>query len=185
MSAKDIAFRLAAITTLRDLLSTEIETIRKNEMAPALLAHYNDTGGDRLHITLPGEKAKLAAVTMKIPKPAEATVDINPARFLAWVQQNNPGEVVPTVRASYAKVVAERLVVDGDDVIDPLSGEVVEYATAREAGPDPEPTGEFTLLFEGGTGGLGRETFKAAWQQQGADLAQVSTVLAIGPGESA
>lgn len=189
MSAKETAFRLAALTALRDLIDTEVKTIR-TDLGPELVAHYDETGGDRINITMPGDRTKLANVTLdvKADEP-EDTISIDPKKFIVWVEQNAPDEIVPTVRGSYAKVISDRLVIDDAGVVDPYLGLVVDYATVIPAGPAPEPTGKFTLRFEGGTNGLGRTEFAAAWRDglltQYADVLTGRTQLALEAGESA
>ena len=66
-----------------------------------------------------------------------ATVGIaDDAAFIAWVQQNAPGEIVPTVRDSYRKAIEAQLVqVDGDVVLKG-TGEAVDWAGV---GTDGEP----------------------------------------------
>lgn len=185
MSAKETAFRLAALTALKDLIDSEVQSIRKNEMGPALLFHYTETGGDRITVTLPGSKTKLATVTLDVKEDEpEDTISIDAQRFVEWVIDNAPDEVLPVVRSTYAKVVADRLVIadDGVTVFDSRTGDVADYATVVPGGPVPDPTGKFTLRFEGGTGGVGRETFAEAWRS--GELTAVSDVLAIGPGGS-
>lgn len=189
MSAKDTAFRLAALSSLRDLIDSEVKNIR-GEMSTDLLAHYEETDGDRINVTMPGTRTKLATVTLDTKEAeSEDTISVDARKFLAWVQENAPDEIVPTVRATYAKVITDRLVIDGEDVIDPKTGQVVEFATVVPAGPAPEPTGKFTLRFEGGTGGLGRTAFAEAWASGAltgyASVLTGDTPAAIEAGESA
>ena len=58
------------------------------------------------------------------------------AAFIAWVQQNAPGEIVPTVRDSYRKAIEAQLVQVGDDVVLKGTGEAVDWA---DVGTDGEP----------------------------------------------
>lgn len=63
-------------------------------------------------------------------------IRLDPAAFLAWVKRHRPTEVITTetVRTSYQDAVVKRLVIDGDDVIDPETGEVVEWASVQPGG---------------------------------------------------
>lgn len=54
--------------------------------------------------------------------------------FLAWVREHAPAEVVESVRDSYRKALFERLEIDGDQVVDTTTGEVVPWAGVRQGG---------------------------------------------------
>ena len=65
-------------------------------------------------------------------KPSVAITD--DAAFVAWVQEHNPGEIVPTVRDSYRKAIESQLVNVGGEVVLKTTGETVEWATVGSEG---------------------------------------------------
>lgn len=71
--------------------------------------------------------------------PKDPTIAFDEAALLAWVEANHPTEVetVKQVRPSFEKVLRDRFViVKGETVLDPVTGEVVEFATVVAPG-DP------------------------------------------------
>lgn len=159
-SPKDVGLRLAALSALRDLIDGEITNARA-DMSQALLDVQAATGADRIVITLPGDEGgKVGSVSLV--KDGGPSVEIDPAAFLAWCQENAEDEVVYAVREPYRRALMARLVVDGGDVIDPTTGMVCDFARPR---PVAESSGRFTLRFEGGTNGVGRELIASAWRR--------------------
>ena len=107
---------------------------------------------DSLAARLP-DKTKVAAIRRAGGKSSAKVKD--EAKFLRWVQENRPGEIVPTVRESYQKTLLETLDKQGD-LVDPETGEVVpgvEFVTG---------TAYLTVNFEPG----GEEAIRQAWREQ-------------------
>lgn len=171
-SAKDVGLRLAALTALRDLVDAEVAILRA-EMSAALLAVQEVTGADRIAVTLPGEDGPERVASVSLVKEAEG-IDIDPARFLAWAQENAPDEIVRAVKEPFRRALLSHLVVAGDSVVDKRTGMVVEFATPR---PAPAPSGRFMLRFEGGPDGYGRAAIAAAWRE-----GRLSNIAAALPG---
>lgn len=103
-------------------------------------AAMKEAGNDALSFgTQNGVKSFMTpfgAVTLVTKDPAIAFDD---AALLAWVQENHPTEVetITRVRPSFEKVLRDRLViVKGEDVLDPATGELLEFATVVQPG-DP------------------------------------------------
>lgn len=172
MNAKDVGLKLAALTALRDLVDAEV-TIVRAEMSAALLAVQEATGADRIAVTLPGEDGPEKVASVSLVKETEG-IDIDPARFLAWAQENAPDEVVCAVKEPFRRALLGHLIVAGDAVVDKRTGMVVEFATPRPAAP---PSGRFMLRFEGGTDGYGRAAIGAAWRE-----GRLSDIAAALPG---
>ena len=95
-----------------------------------------------------------------------------PEKFLAWVQENRPGEVVQVVRESYQETLLAAMKKTGTPV-DPETGEVVpgvEFRTGTEY---------LTVTFASGKV-QGRERIKQAWRDREIDL---GALLALPGGE--
>jgi hypothetical protein len=168
-SPKDIALRLATLSALRDLIDSEVTSVRA-EMGPALAAANEAMGQDRVAVSIhdaDGDPVKVAAVTLT---KESASIEIDPAGFLAWTQENAPDEVVPAVRDSFRRGVLSHLEIAGEDVVDRRTGMVVAFAKPRAASTVPR----FMLRFESG----GRELVAEAWRSGSLSLGDVARSLA-------
>jgi hypothetical protein len=105
---------------------------------------------DSLTARLP-DKAKVATIRRAGGKTTAKVRD--EAKFLAWVHENRPGEVVHAVRDSYQKTLLEAMN-DAGELVDPETGEVVpgvDWATGAAY---------LTVNFEPG----GEDAIRQAWQ---------------------
>lgn len=80
-------------------------------------------------------RTRFGTVLLKQTK-AGVYFNMNSAGFLSWVRDNHPTEVetVTRVRTSFISSLSKRLVVSGDEVVDILTGQVVDWATVTEPG---------------------------------------------------
>lgn len=69
-------------------------------------------------------------VTITRPKP---TVVMTDAALLRWAETHMPGAIVPMLPDMAKKQILARFVIDGDDVIDKETGELVDEATIKLA----------------------------------------------------
>lgn len=113
-----------------------------------------------LKATLP-DGTDVATVTLAGTSAAPKVTD--PVKYLAWVQENRPGEVEPVVRKSYTDALLASMKETGEPV-DPETGEVVPGVEFRSG------TGYLSVTF-GRAGAGGRERIKQAWQNRDLDLA--------------
>jgi hypothetical protein len=105
---------------------------------------------DSLAARLP-DKTKVAAIRRAGGKTSAKVTDDE--KFTRWVQENRPGEIVPSVRDSYRKSLLEDMD-KRDDLVDTETGEVVpgvDWVTG---------TAYLTVNFEPG----GEEAIRRAWQ---------------------
>jgi hypothetical protein len=80
---------------------------------------------------------RLAGIgTASLPLTQEAAYISDMRALLAWVGERYPSEVeqIPQVRAAFQAALAKRLVVDGEAVVDPATGEVVPGYAVRAGG---------------------------------------------------
>lgn len=111
------AERFAALRTLevavKEVAASEAETV---------IQHGSDTGADRW---------RTAYGTVVIATRDDAPVIADVPGFVAWAKENAPDEVEETVRAAFTKALLARCVVDGDTVIDTMTGEALPFAMVR------------------------------------------------------
>lgn len=174
IAPKEIGLHLCALHALRDLVDQEIAVVRA-DMSTALLHVQAEMGADRVVVSLPGEDGPEKVASVSLVKESDG-IDIDPAGFLDWTKENAPDEVVCAVRDSFRRGLLTHLEVAGDDVVDRRTGSVVDFARPR---PTAGPTGKFTLRFEGGTNGAGRERIAAAWRD--GQLAHVLAAASFTP----
>lgn len=159
MKPQEVGLRLAALTALKSIVEDEIEGARA-AMSSALLDVQSATGADRIVVSLPGEGGPVKVASVSLLK-EEPGVSIDPGKLLAWCREHAPDEVVCAVRDSFRRGLLTHLIAAGDDVVDRRTGMVVDFATPKPAAP---ASGRFTLRFEGGTNGIGRELLADAWR---------------------
>jgi hypothetical protein len=126
-------------------------------MALFLSAH-NEMGMRSLQVRLPGGE-HIANATLPQPK---ASIDFDDAGFLAHVEAVRPDEIVRSVNPAYKTALKRHLTIDGDQVVDTRTGEVVPWASVRPAGKPKS----FTIVFTD----EGRDAVKAAWRDDPAAL---------------
>lgn len=81
----------------------------------------------------------------------------DPGRFLAWVEQNRPGEIetVRSVRESYQKALLEAIA--GTELVDPETGEKVPGVEWADSSP-------YLVITFAKDGPGGQELIKRAWR---------------------
>jgi len=109
--------RFAALKTLEAAVKAVA-----GEAADAAIEHGSDTGADRWRT----EYGTVVIATRK-----DAPVIADEAGLLAWAKEHAPTEVVETVRPTFAKILMDRCVIVGDDVIDTATGEALPFAMIR------------------------------------------------------
>jgi hypothetical protein len=125
-SLRDLALELAAITVIADSAKEAKEKLRA-EFADALEA----VGADAAKANLDGDDiAKVSLI-----KPKKSAVINDDQKFLKWVKDNAPTEVVESVRDSYRKVLLEAIEISNDEAFHPQTGEVLEFITIVEKSP--------------------------------------------------
>lgn len=156
MSLKANALRAAVMKAISDALKAEVDAGR-GELMAELLDLYDATGAKSLDVKV-GD-VKVASIPLSIPKAGIAVKD--QAAFTAFVDSNYPQAVIvpPTskqVAAAWQEAYLKECVIDGGEVIDPNTGEVVPGLEHKEAGRPKT----FSIRFEK----TGREAIAAAWQ---------------------
>lgn len=121
---RDLAFEVAAITTLIDYLTEKKEAFRA-EFAVAAA----EAGADASKAMLFGEE--IAKISVVLPKP-KAQV-INERAFLTHVKTFHPTEIEETIRDGYRKQFMERLLPHDDGALDPHTGEVFDFIEFGES----------------------------------------------------
>lgn len=113
------AERLAALRLLEHGLKAAITE------AQAEADDYRQHVGARALTTPWGE------VGLTRRKPA---IVFDDAALLEWCETNAPEAIRRTVPTEARRGLAAKLTIDGDDVVDPATGEVVEFASVRPGG---------------------------------------------------
>ena len=113
------AERFAALRTLKDAIA-RVEA----NLTAWIIA--NPEGADRW-------RTRFGTVTVAHPKPKPAI--ISDAELVDYCREHHPEEVIEVVRPTFLKVLKDRLVVVGDDVVDPATGEVVPWAMVKQGNP--------------------------------------------------
>lgn len=93
----------------------------------------------------------------------------DPVKFLGWVEENRPGEVVRSVRESYQKALLEDMKKAGK-AVDPATGDVVP-------GVEFVPSSEYLVVRYAGEG---KEAIRRAWQAGRIDLGSMLALPAGG-----
>lgn len=158
----DVATQLGVVKFLSDKLTAA----RKEDLGPQVTSTL--PVGTRLPVMVGGEHIGW----LSIPQPRTTASVVNDARFLAWVKENFPTEIVTVeqVRESFAKNVLESVKAHGgwrtknDTVID------VPGVTVSQGDPYPKVD-----LAEGAGEAIGK-----AWRGGQIDLGQM---LALPPAE--
>jgi hypothetical protein len=176
--------RAAALKALLDAIDVAYK--KERAMADAALLDLHDAHQvTALEITLPGETAAIASLSVRVS--AASIVVADEEGLLAWVRSRYPTEIVDVncphcegvlsseVRTAFRTVLLKRLKVDRrvnldhqpallEEVIYDHDGEVIKWARVVPAGPSST-----TLTFKGG----GRDAIAAAYRGGSLSLGQM------------
>ena len=125
MDIKKLSLELAAISMIADAAKK-----RKDELRAQLQGHMDTIGADRVKAELDGET--IAYVTTSKPKFKWEV--INERKFVDWVADNHPTEIVESVRESFREVILDKFNYVDDTAIDP-NGEPVDWLVGHTAEP--------------------------------------------------
>ena len=125
MDIKKLSLELAAISLIADAAKK-----RKDELRSQLQGHMDDIGADRVKAELDGETVAYV-MTTKPKFKWEITSDI---KFLHWVKEYFPSEVIEAVRESSIDKLLEKLQLVDDVVID-HNGEQITWAFPNISDP--------------------------------------------------
>lgn len=120
---RETALALAVVTTIADAAKE-----RKDQLRHQLLDELNNAGADAVRAEIDGKRvARTSLIT-----PQEKIAPSDEEQFTQWVANNYPTEVetITTVRPVFREIFLKRLKVINDQIIDPLTGEVVPYVKA-------------------------------------------------------
>jgi hypothetical protein len=113
MNLKDIAARTAVLSALAEAIDKELKDAKK-ELQEGLKAAKSETGTQKISIALE-EGQDIGSVSLVQPKAAAAIID--PEKFLAWVREVRPTEVVTRlvteVRPSWSSLVLKQITAAG------------------------------------------------------------------------
>ena len=103
---------------------------RKDELRAQLQGEMDVIGADRVKAELDGEV--IAYVTTSKPKfKWEVTSE---RKFVEWVKDNHPSEIVESVRESFREVILDKFNYVDDAAIDP-NGEIVDWLLGHISEP--------------------------------------------------
>jgi predicted house-cleaning noncanonical NTP pyrophosphatase (MazG superfamily) len=125
MTIKDKSLRLAAISLLADQAKK-----LKDELRAELQAEMAELGADRVKAELGDEV--VAYITTSKPK-FKWNVQNN-RKFVQWVKDNIPSEIVESVRESSVEAILDKFNYVDDLVIDP-NGEPVDWLEGSQSEP--------------------------------------------------
>lgn len=146
MGIKEMSLELAAVSLLADEAKKAKDRLRE-----ALKAEMDAIGADRVKAEFQGEQ--IAYVTTS--KPSFKWVVTNDKKFVEWVKNNIPSEIVEQVRESSVDAILSKFGWEADDeiVIDP-NGEIVDWLVGYDK--------ESYLMTK--FSDQGKETLKTAFQ---------------------
>lgn len=125
MSLRDLATQLAVLTVVEDAVKE-----RKDALRAAVRDALDEAGADATRAELNDER--IAKISLVAPQLKAIVGDEN--AFIAWVEENYPHEVITTksVRSSFKEAILKKFVINGEEVINHETGEVVPgMKTAR------------------------------------------------------
>ena len=125
MDIKKLSLELAAISMIADAAKK-----RKDELRAQLQGEMDGIGADRVKAELDGEV--IAYVTTS--KPKFKWEEISERKFVEWVKDNHPSEIVETVRESFREVILDKFNYVDDAAIDP-NGEIVDWLVGHISEP--------------------------------------------------
>ena len=115
---RDLAFEVAAITTLVDYL-----TEKKDQLRAEFALAAAEAGSDASKAMLNGQE--IAKISVVSPKAKPHITDEN--QFFHHIKTFQPHEIQEVVRESFRKVFLERVAPHEDGAIDPWSGEIIDF----------------------------------------------------------
>ena len=125
MDIKKLSLELAAIAMIADAANK-----RKDELRAQLQGEMDGIGADRVKAELDGDV--IAYVTTSKPKFKWEV--ISERKFVEWVKDNHPSEIVESVRESFREVILDKFNYVDDAAIDP-NGEIVDWLVGHIAEP--------------------------------------------------
>lgn len=121
---RDLAFEIAAMTTIVDYLDG-----KKDELRAQFALAAAEAGSDASKAILFGEE--IAKISVVSPKPKPQIID--ESKFFHHIKTFQPHEIHEVVRESFRKVWLERLAPHEDGAIDPWSGEIIDFVRFGES----------------------------------------------------
>lgn len=125
MDIKKLSLELAAISMIADAAKK-----RKDELRAQLQGEMDGIGADRVKAELDGDV--IAYVTTSKPKFKWEV--ISERKFVEWVKDNHPSEIVESVRESFREVILDKFNYLDDAAIDP-NGEIVDWLVGHISEP--------------------------------------------------
>lgn len=125
MDIKKLSLELAAISMIADAAKK-----RKDELRTQLQGEMDGIGADRVKAELDGDV--IAYVTTSKPKFKWEV--ISERKFVEWVKDNHPSEIVESVRESFREVILDKFNYVDDAAIDP-NGEIVDWLVGHISEP--------------------------------------------------
>ncbi len=125
MDIKKLSLELAAISMIADAAKK-----RKDELRAQLQGEMDGIGADRVKAELDGDV--IAYVTTSKPKFKWEV--ISERKFVEWVKDNHPSEIVESVRESFREVILDKFNYVDDAAIDP-NGEIVDWLVGHISEP--------------------------------------------------
>ena len=125
MSIKDKSLKLAAVSLIAD----EAKRM-KDKLRAELQAEMDELGADRVKAELGDDVVAYVTTT----KPKFKWEVINERKFVDWVADNHPTEIVESVRESFRDVILDKFTYLDDLVIDP-NGEPVDWLVGHLSEP--------------------------------------------------
>ena len=125
MSIKEKSLKLAAVSLIAD----EAKKMKDNLLAE-LQAEMDELGADRVKAELGDDVVAYVTTT----KPKFKWEVINERKFVDWVADNHPTEIVESVRESFRDVILDKFTYLDDLVIDP-NGEPVDWLVGHLSEP--------------------------------------------------
>lgn len=144
MGIKELSLELAAVTMIEQEAKKAKDSLRER-----LKAEMDQIGADRVKAEIEGEQ--VAYVTTSKPK-FKWNVQ-NERKFVQWVKEHCPGEIIESVRESSREIILNKFTYLDDVVID-SNGEIVDWLEGSESEP------YLSTRFAAD----GRETLKNAFQ---------------------
>lgn len=118
--------RLIAASAVQSALKDVVTELR-DQSTGDLVDLWETVGSDRLN---------LPEGTVALRMPSAGVNVTSEAELLAYVREHYPTEVIEVVRPAFREQLVKRLTVEGEQVVDKLTGDVVAWAKAVPAG-DP------------------------------------------------
>ena len=125
MSIKEKSLKLAAVSLIAD----EAKKM-KDKLRADLQEEMDSLGADRVKAELGDEVVAYVTTT----KPKFKWEVINERKFVDWVADNHPTEIVESVRESFRDVILDKFTYLDDLVIDP-NGEPVDWLVGHLSEP--------------------------------------------------